>query len=543
MPKSPKYVFILGSVISGLGKGIVTSALGKLLQVREQNLVLAKIDPYLNIDAGTMNPIEHGEVFVTDDGGELDVDFGHYERFLGIPMTKRQNITTGQIYYSVIQKERKGEFLGKTVQVVPHITNEIILRLKELEATFSPDVMLIEVGGTIGDIESQPFMEAIRQMKRDLPRENILTILLTYVPFPPHISEHKTKPTQHSVSTLRSLGLSPDVIVCRSEISVDKKTRDKIAFFCDVPDYAVYDLPDLNSVFEVPRFLSDQSLDDFVANRLNLDLPPPHWEEIEDLVSKINATHKKLTIGIPGKYTDLIDSYISVNEALQHAALQYGWEVELKHLATEEFEEDENSVRVLDEVDGILVPGGFGDRGTEGKILAIKYARENGIPLLGICLGFQLAIVEFARHVLNLENANSTEMNENTPHPVIWLQEEQKHISDKGGTMRLGSYPIELIEDTLIHQLYSTSSINERHRHRYEMNSSYFDKFKNSSLKLTGFYNKLVESMEIEGHPYFVGTQFHPEFKSTPWNPSPPYTGLIKAAIKQNEKNREEKYV
>ncbi len=536
MPKQSKYIFVLGSVISGLGKGILISTIGKILQIYGKKVSVVKIDPYLNIDAGTMNPMEHGETFVTEDGGELDPDFGHYERFLEIPMSKKQNITTGQIYYSVITKERKGEYLGKTVQVVPHIINEIIDRLNELDQLQQPDVMLIEIGGTIGDIESQPFLEAARQIVWERPKEDVSIILLTYVPYPAHIKEAKTKPTQHAVRELRASGLTPNIIICRSEKEIGEKAREKIAFFCEVPKNAVIELPDLDSVFNAPKFIASQGFDNLLSNLLNLDLKNPNWAHLDELISKLQSIDKKIVIGIPGKYTDLVDSYISVNEALKHAGIKFGYDVKLRHLSTEAFEENPENVDVLGEVDGILVPGGFGDRGTEGKILAIKYARENDIPFLGICLGFQLAVVEFARHKIGLKDAHSTEMNPNTKYPIIDLQEEQKHIDQMGGSMRLGNYPIELKEDTMIYNLYQTKIINERHRHRYEINPKFIKLLEENGMRITGFYNELAESMEITGHTFFMGTQFHPEFKSTPWTPSPPYVGLIQAAIERAKK-------
>ncbi|MDH5401928.1 MAG: CTP synthase [Candidatus Heimdallarchaeota archaeon] len=534
MPKNTKYIFVLGSVLSGLGKGIVTSAIAKNFQVRNKKATIVKIDPYLNIDAGTMNPMEHGETFVTDDGGELDEDFGHYERFLGEPMSRKQNITTGQIYYSVIQKERRGEYLGKTVQVVPHVIDEILLRFKEIEETSKSDIMMVEVGGTIGDIESQPFLEAIRQLHMNIPEENSLFVLVTYVPYPRHISEHKTKPTQHSVRELRASGLVPDLIICRSEVPIDTKTLQKIAFFCDVEREAVLDLPDLSSVFEAPQLLDSQEISHLLSKKLQLSLDTPDWSSLESLLNQHKKINGKLIIGIPGKYTDLVDSYISVNEALKHAALKFGWNVELRHYATEDFESNPENIAKLNEVDGILVPGGFGDRGTEGKIAAIQYSRRENIPFLGICLGFQLAVVEYARNVIGLAGASSTEISESTPYPVVCLQEEQKDIKNKGGTMRLGSYPITLKEGTKIAELYGSLEINERHRHRYEINENYFNQLQDGNLIFTGFYSHLLETLELSNHSYFMGVQYHPEFKSTPWKPSPPYEGLIKAAIQRS---------
>lgn len=534
MPQT-KYIFILGSVLSGLGKGIVTSAIGKAFQVRNKDISVLKIDPYLNIDAGTMSPIEHGEVFVTDDGGELDEDFGHYERFLGRPMSRNQNITSGQIYYSVISKERKGEYLGKTVQVVPHIIDEILHRIDSLVQQKESEIMIVEVGGTIGDIESRHFLEAIRQLNRNIPEEDSLFVLLTYVPFPNHLQEHKTKPTQMAVRELRALGITPDVIITRSSKSLDKKTLNKIAFFADVPESAVLDIPDVSSVFEVPQILDNQGLMNLMIKYLQLDLGMPNWSKINTLLNNLSSLKDKIIIGIPGKYTDLVDSYISVNEALKHAAWVHQYDIELKHIPTELLEESIDNLKLLEDLDGILVPGGFGDRGTEGKILAIKYARENGIPFLGICLGFQLAVVEYARNVKNLPNAHSTEMNSSTADPVISLQESQQDLENLGGTMRLGSSEVVISKKSMIYQLYGKEKINERHRHRYEVNKNYFDIIQDDNFTFTGFYGELAETFELSNHIFFMGVQFHPEFKSTPWASSPPYQGLIDAAIKRKQ--------
>jgi len=418
--KKSKYVFILGSVLSGLGKGIVTVSIGKNLEARGYGVQVIKIDPYLNLDAGTMNPTEHGECFVTEDGGELDVDFGHYERFLGIQVSKHQNITTGQIYNSVIQKERRGDYLGHTVQVVPHVIDEILWRIEDRAEHNPADVYLIEVGGTIGDIESFPFLEALRQMQRNHSDVDVCTVLLTYVPFPDHLQEHKTKPAQHSVRELRASGIFPNMIVCRSDTPVPDRALQKIANFCDVPEKAVYDLPDLPNVLYAPQKLDSQGMGDYICEVLNFEEKSANWSSLDKLLhNNLENLSGKITIGVPGKYTALLDSYISVNEALKHAGWSQGINVELIHINTERFEQNPELVRELDQVDGILVPGGFGDRGTEGKILSIKYAREKGIPFLGICLGFQLAVVEYARSVLGKSDANSTEMNESTSYPIV----------------------------------------------------------------------------------------------------------------------------
>ncbi len=528
----PRYVFVLGSVLSGLGKGIVTCSIGTSLQARDYKVHLVKIDPYLNLDAGTMNPLEHGETFVTADGGELDVDFGHYERFLEIEVSKEQNITTGQIYFEVIQKERKGVYLGQTVQIVPHVINEIIGRLEEQRKKYKPDVMIVEVGGTIGDIESQPFLEAIRQMRRARNQFVVATVLLTYVPYPNHILEHKTKPAQHSVRELRAAGISPDIIVCRSSKSIPQKALNKISNFGNVPDEAVLDLPDLDNVFRVPMFLEKQGLGKLLRMILDLEAKEktPDFSRFLELEKRLNSLNETIVIGVPGKYTDLQDSYISVTEALKHAAWFEGYDVELRLISTEEFEKDERKLELLNEVDGILIPGGFGDRGTEGKIQAIEYARTTGKPFLGICLGFQLAVVEYARHVMKKKNAHSTEMNKETDYPIVDLLPEQKKVSNLGGTMRLGNFPITLKEGSKLAELYGTTKIQERHRHRYEINPQLINEI-TGDMKFVGFWNNLAEAMELECHPFFVGTQYHPEFKSTPWKPSPPYLGFIRAVI------------
>ncbi len=536
MPEPPsRYVFILGSVLSGLGKGIVTCSIGSSLQARCRSVHIVKIDPYLNLDAGTMNPMEHGETFVTADGGELDVDFGHYERFLGMEVSKEQNITTGQIYYNVIQKERKGEYLGQTVQIVPHIINEIIRRLEEQRVKYKPDIMIVEVGGTIGDIESEPFLEAVRQMRRNQKKFVVSTVLLTFVPFPKHLREHKTKPAQHSVRELRAAGISPDIIICRSDVPIGKKPLEKISNFGNVPEEAVMQLPDLKNVYEAPLYLEKQGLGTQLRQNLQLEAreQTPDFSKFEELQIRLQNLKGKITIGVPGKYTELQDSYISVTEALKHAAWTEGYDVELRLISTEEFENNEGSLKILEKMDGILIPGGFGDRGTEGKIKAIKFARETGKPFLGICLGFQLAVVEYCRNVLGFPKAHSTEMDKQTPFPIVDLLPEQKNIAQLGGTMRLGNFEITLNKDSMLAKLYGTTKITERHRHRYEINPELISKIK-GDLVFTGFWNKLAETLELRGHPFFVGTQFHPEFKSTPWKPSPPYLGFIRAAINRN---------
>ncbi len=530
-----KTVFILGSVLSGLGKGIVTCSIGAALQARGLKVHIIKIDPYLNLDAGTMNPTEHGETFVTNDGGELDVDFGHYERFLEIEVSKEQNITTGQIYFEVISRERRGDFLGQTVQIVPHIIDEILRRIEEQRKKFTPDVMLVEVGGTIGDIESQPYLEAIRQLKRKENGHLTSIVLLTYVPFPEHLKEHKTKPAQHSVRELQAAGMSPNIIICRSSIPLSSKALEKISNFGNVAENAVLDLPDLPNVFQVPRALERQGLGNLLEDQLRIHsrVTPPNWTKFVNLTQEIKSLKEKVKIGIPGKYTSLSDSYISVTEALKHAGWNQGVDVELHLLPTERFEEDEASLSLLDKVDGILIPGGFGTRGIEGKIKAIEYARKNKIPFLGICLGFQLSVVEYARNVLGIQDAYSTEINPNAKFPIIDLLPEQRSVSEKGGTMRLGSYEVTLRPNTKIYEIYKKLKIQERHRHRYEVNPELLYVFDEKSLQFTGTWNELMETLEIVDHPYFIATQFHPEFKSNPWRPSPPYFSFVEAALKR----------
>ncbi|MHA1655176.1 MAG: CTP synthase [Candidatus Heimdallarchaeota archaeon] len=542
MTKKTKFVFVVGGVMSGIGKGVVTSCIGKNLQVRKGTIDLIKIDPYLNIDAGTMNPIQHGEVYVTDDGGEIDVDFGHYARILGLDMKKTQNITTGQVYREVIRKERAGDYLGHTVQVIPHISNEIKRRIREVSTFKNPDVLLVEIGGTVGDIESLPFLEAIRQMIMEEPEEDTLLVHTTYVPVPDHLHEAKTKPTQHSVKELRGIGLNPNIIVCRSHNILDEKTRKKVALFCNVPDEAVFTLPDLESVYSAPYHLDKQGLGELLIKRLKLKLSPPDWKEWNELIDRYENPTAKVKIAMGGKYTQLVDSYISVNEALKHAAAFYRYGVEIDWIETEEIEEDPQKVRILEEYDGLLVPGGFGYRGTEGKIKLIEYAREKDIPFLGLCFGFQLATIEFCRHVLKIKNATSFEFTSsgdiNSSSLVIDLLPEQKGVKEMGGTMRLGGLPVKIKENTKAFELYKKTLIRERHRHRYEVNPQFIQRIEEKGLIFSGTSEdgRRMEILELPDHKFFMASQFHPEFTSLPWKPNPLFRGFIGAAIERKKK-------
>ena len=536
-PYRAKYIFVLGGVMSGIGKGIVTSSIGMSLQARGLSINVCKVDPYLNFDAGTMNPFEHGETFVTDDGGELDVDFGHYERFLRIRVKKEQNITTGQIYYSVIEKERRGDYLGHTVQVVPHIIDEIKERIAQIDQMTRADVLLIEIGGTVGDIESQPFLEAVRQIIRERKKNDVILVHTTYVPFPPHINEPKTKPTQHSVRDLKAAGLDPDIIVARSERDIGESAKSKISLFCDVPENAVFTLPDLEDVLEAPLVMDKQGLGGIVIQSLGLDSSlTPDWTDLQALFDLKNKQDQEVLIGLTGKYTKLKDSYISVLEAFYHAGLHTKTRVKVEILDVEKFEQDPGTIHELSKYHGIIVPGGFGKRGTEGKIKVIQYCRENKIPFLGICLGFQLSAVEFARNVCGKSDAHSTEMDENTSFPIVDLQEEQKHVEKLGATMRLGAHEIVLQENSLIHNLYGKTKIYERHRHRYEINQKLSPLLEEHGLRFTGKSGIFYEALELPEHPFFLAVQFHPEFKSTPWDPSPPYLGLVRNARIYKEK-------
>jgi CTP synthase len=540
-----KYIFITGGVVSSLGKGITASSIGKLLKARGFKINMIKIDPYLQIDAGTMSPYEHGEVFVTDDGGETDLDLGNYERFVDVNLKADNNITTGKVYWSVLSRERKGDYLGKTVQVIPHITNEIKDRIKNIGK--ESDITIVEIGGTVGDIESLPFLEAIRQFKKDVGRDNVLYIHVSLLPFIKTAGEIKTKPTQHSVKELRGIGIQPDILVCRTEIPMSEKTREKLALFCDVEKEAVIEAKDARTIYEVPLNLEKEGIGKLIAKKLKLDEinnAEPDLKEWRAMVDRIINPLNEITIGIVGKYVILKDAYMSIMEALVHAGAKNDTKVNIEWISSEELENDTyeeilDNYRGNELLDGILIPGGFGERGVDGKVNAVKYARENKIPFLGICLGMQCAVIEFARNVCNLKNANSTEFDEETPYPVIDLLPEQREIEEKGGTMRLGAYPAILKEGTLAHKLYGKTEVNERHRHRYEVNPEYHKILEENGLVISGTSpdGKLAEFVELPNHPYFIATQAHPEFKSRPNKPHPLFDGLVKASLKNKNKN------
>lgn len=530
-----KYIFVTGGVVSSLGKGITAASLGQLLKSRGLKVTIQKFDPYINVDPGTMSPYQHGEVFVTDDGGETDLDLGHYERFIDINLSKNSNVTAGKVYWSVLNKERKGEYEGRTVQVIPHITNEIKERMMRAEKEKEVDVVITEIGGTVGDIEGLPFLEAIRQFKNDIGRENVMYIHVTLVPYLLKAGELKTKPTQHSVKELRSIGIQPDVLICRTEKPISQGMKDKIALFCDLEPSEVIQNLDANTLYEVPLMLEEEGLPQLVIDHLNLkcnDLDLTEWKSIVEKSKKLEG---KVTIALVGKYVELRDAYLSVAESLVHAGIANNTDVDIKWIHSEELN-DNNSDEILKGVDGILVPGGFGHRGIDGKISAAKYARENNIPYLGICLGMQMAIVDFARNVLGLKEAHSAELDENTPYPVIDLMPEQKDIDVMGGTMRLGLYPCKLKENTKVYAAYDEELIYERHRHRYEFNNEFRDKLIEKGMIISGVSpdERLVESIELEDHPWFVAVQFHPEFKSRPTKPHPLFKSFVQAAKDYN---------
>ena len=526
-----KYVFVTGGVVSSLGKGITASSLGRLMKARGLRVVNQKLDPYINVDPGTMNPFQHGEVYVTDDGGETDLDLGHYERFTGQSLWRDCNVTTGSIYLSVLNKERRGDYLGDTVQVIPHITNEIKDRIRRLGDRDDVDVVIAEIGGTVGDIEILPFLEAVRQFRKDVGFRNIAHIHVTLVPYIGPSEELKTKPTQHSVAELQSRGIRPDAIVVRSDRPIDEAVRNKISLFCDVGAEAVISAPDARDIYEMPLILHDHGLDRVIIDLLRLETPEPDLTDWQRMVKKASAATRTVTIGLVGKYTVLPDAYLSVVEALRHGSLANGVRADIRWIPAEELDGLFGDSH-LDGLDGILVPGGFGVRGIEGKIRAINHARTKGIPFLGLCLGLQTAVIEFARNVLRLPEANSSEFNPMTPHPVIDLMERQQGIADKGGTMRLGVYPAKLSKGSLARKLYGEELIYERHRHRYEVNNRYRKDLQQAGLLLSGISpdEQLVEFIELPSHPYFVGTQAHPELKSRPLEPHPLFTGFIAAA-------------
>lgn len=526
-----KYIFVTGGVVSGLGKGITAASLGRLLKNRGYKVTIQKMDPYINIDPGTMSPIEHGEVFVTDDGAETDLDLGHYERFIDENLTKNSSVTTGKIYSTVIQKERRGEYLGKTVQVIPHITNEIKERIYKFENE-DIDIVITEIGGTIGDIEGLSFIEAIRQVGIEKGPEDVLYIHVTLLPYIAGSNELKSKPTQHSVKELQSLGIKPDILVCRSELPIEENMKNKIALYCNVRPESVIQNKTVDNLYAVPLMLEEEGLTKEVCKHLKLDKQEPNNKEWEALVEKIrNVENKTVKVAIVGKYVKLEDSYLSVAESLRHAGFENNVKVEIDYVDSEEIT-SQNAEKILKPYHAILVPGGFGNRGIEGMIEAIKYARENNIPFLGICLGMQMAVVEFARNVLNLKDANSEEFAPESKNQVIHIMDEQKNINNKGGTMRLGSYPCVLKNGSKAQKLYGKEEITERHRHRYEYNNKYKEAMETAGLICSGTSpdGKLVEMVELNTHPYFIAGQFHPEFKSRPNRPQPLFVGLIKAA-------------
>ncbi|MDR2125153.1 MAG: CTP synthase [Desulfovibrio sp.] len=545
--RETKFIFITGGVLSSLGKGMAAASLGALLKTRGLSVTIQKLDPYINVDPGTMNPIQHGEVFVTDDGAETDLDLGHYERFLGTPLSQRNNYTTGSIYYSVISKERRGDYLGGTVQVIPHITDEIKLAICGL-AENKTDVAIIEIGGTVGDIESQPFLEAIRQLRGDLGRDRCLFIHLTLVPYLAAAGEHKTKPTQHSVKELRSIGIHPDIILCRCETPVSRELKRKIALFCDVDEDAVFSSVDVDNIYKLPLEFYEEGLDQKVAIMLRLPARNAVLTAWKNLASTLNDLKGPVTIGIVGKYVALKEAYKSLHEALVHGGIANGVEVTLKYVNSEDVTPD-TFEDILSGLDGILVPGGFGGRGVEGKILTVKHAREKGIPFFGICLGLQCAVIEFARNVAGIDGADSEEFDPDAAHKVIYLMTEwydhqkkarvkrDKH-SDMGGTMRLGAYPCTLGDDGIAIAAYGCRQISERHRHRYEVNNAYRDALKKAGMRFSGLSpdGELVEMIELPGHPWFLGCQFHPEFKSNPMKPHPLFRDFIRAAGRYGER-------
>lgn len=527
-----KYIFITGGVVSGLGKGITAASLGRLLKARGLKVAAQKLDPYINVDPGTMSPYQHGEVYVTEDGTETDLDLGHYERFIDESLTKQSNVTTGKVYWSVLNKERRGDYGGGTVQVIPHITNEIKSRFYRNDGCKETQIAIIEVGGTVGDIESQPFLESIRQFQHDIGRENAALIHVTLVPYLHASGEMKTKPTQASVKELQGMGIQADVIVCRTEVPLEEGLKDKIALFCNVPTKHVLQNLDVETLYEAPLAMEKEHLANVICECLHLDCPEPDISEWETMVDTIKNLERDVTVALVGKYTSLHDAYISVVESLKHGGLAHKSNVNIKWIPSEELNAD-NVEELLGDVSGILVPGGFGHRGIDGKLLAIRYAREHGVPFLGLCLGMQLAIVEFARNVVGFNDAHSIELDPQTTHPVIHLMPEQDGVEDIGGTLRLGAYPCVLDKSSRAYEMYAEETIYERHRHRYEVNNYYREDLVRSGMLLSGLSpdGRIVEMMELPDHPWFVATQAHPEFKSRPNRPHPLFEGFIGAAL------------
>lgn len=532
---TPKYIFITGGVVSSVGKGVTAAAIGRILKERGFKVAVQKLDPYINVDPGTMSPYQHGEVFVLDDGAETDLDLGHYERFIDIRLNRVCNITTGQVYAEVISKERRGDYLGGTIQVIPHITNEIKRRIALVAKSTGADIVLVEVGGTVGDIESLPFLEALRQLRTDLGRENTVYIHVTWLPYIGATDEIKTKPTQHSVAELRSIGITPDMIVARSDMPVKENLREKIAQFCDVEKRAVVPMMTAPILYEIPLLLEKEKVAEYLMERLNLQpKQQPDWSGWETLVRETKSKRPKVSIALVGKYVELHDAYISVREALKHAALFLGLELDLKWVHSTDLEKGKN-LDILEKVSGIIVPGGFGSRGIEGKIIAIKYARVNQVPYFGLCLGMQLMVVEFGRQILGTDQVNSSEFDRSTPHPVIDLMPEQQNITDMGGTMRLGLYPCVLQAGTIAARAYGVKKVEERHRHRFEFNNEYRQVFAENGMVYSGLSpdKKLVEIVELKDHPFMLGTQFHPEFLSRPTRPHPLFLAFIRAAAEK----------
>ncbi|HEY0995518.1 MAG TPA: CTP synthase [Gemmatimonadaceae bacterium] len=531
-PSTTKYIFVTGGVVSSLGKGIAAASLGRLLVERGLRVTMMKFDPYLNVDPGTMSPFQHGEVFVTDDGAETDLDLGHYERFIDRALSQANNVTTGRIYLNVITKERRGEYLGSTVQVIPHITDEIKGAIRRIGT--ENDVVIVEIGGTVGDIESQPFLEAIRQFRHDVGRENAIFVHLTLVPYIAAAGELKTKPTQHSVRELMEIGIQPDILVVRTERPISDEIKRKIALFCNVEFGAVVESPDVRTIYQIPLEFHAQGLDEKVCQRLGLDAPPPNLDQWRELVQRVVAPRERVRIAVVGKYTEYADSYKSVLEALIHGGIANDVGVEIRWTSSESFLDQGSAAEVLREVDGVLVPGGFGVRGVEGMVEAIRYARESGLPFFGICLGMQTAIIEFARNVCGLDDSHSAEFAPECSNAVISLMESQQHVTDMGGTMRLGAYPCRLARGSRAAEIYGVAEVSERHRHRYAVSNAYRDLFVQHGMRLSGLSpdGQLVEIVELPDHPWFVGCQFHPELQSRPTRPHPLFAGFIGAAAR-----------
>jgi CTP synthase len=532
--KQTKYLFVTGGVVSSLGKGLASASIGALLESRGLKVAIQKLDPYINVDPGTMNPLQHGEVFVTEDGAETDMDLGHYERFISARMSRRNNFTTGQVYESVIRKERKGEYLGGTVQVIPHITDEI--KSNVVACAEGLDVLIVEVGGTVGDIESLPFLEALRQLRHEVGPQNSVSLHLTLVPYIAAAGELKTKPTQHSVQKLREIGISPDLLLCRCDRPIPDGQKQKIALFSNVPKDAVFTSQDVSTVYALPLHLHQQGLDDKLCELLNIWSRAPALEEWQRIVERVTQPAHEVTIGIVGKYVDLVESYKSLHEALIHGGIAHNCRVKQRYIDAEEVEQ-KGAAHFLSTVDAILVPGGFGKRGVEGKIAAVRYAREQKLPFFGICLGMQIAVIEYARNILGLSDANSSEFDQSSPHPVIDLMNDQRSIENLGGTMRLGGYPAQLQVGSLAHRVYGCEQISERHRHRFEVNNAYREQLTAAGLQLSALSpdGQLVEMVEIPEHPYFIGCQFHPEFKSRPTDPHPLFREFVGAALRHRQ--------